>query len=102
MRLSSFCLLLIFSCTAFCQSPSGGSQPSPADLANPALAEAKSLLQQGRVNEADRAVRQFLTAQPESAEGHFLLGHILFREIQTDAVAAAQLEGPRDSQSNST
>jgi len=93
MRLSSFCLLLIFSCTAFCQSPSSGSQPSPADLANPALAEAKSLLQQGRVNEADRVVRQFLGAQPESAEGHFLLGHILFREIQSEARLGTQLEG---------
>jgi len=76
--------------------------PTALNSANPALAEARSLLQQGRASEADRAVRQFLTAQPESAEGHFLLGHILFREIQTDAVAAAQLEGPRDSQSNST
>jgi Flp pilus assembly protein TadD len=69
-------------------------------LANPALAEAKSLLQQGRVNEADSAVRQFLGTQPESAEGHFLLGHILFREIQSDATAETQLEGARVLQAN--
>jgi len=89
------CLLLLFSCTAFCQWASSGSQPPPssADLANPALAEAKSLLRQGKVNEADRAVRQFLAAQPESAEGHFLLGHILFREIQSEARLETQLEG---------
>jgi Flp pilus assembly protein TadD len=69
-------------------------------LANSALAETKSLLQQGRVNEADRVVRQFLGTQPESAEGHFLLGHILFREIQTDATAETQLEGVRVLQAN--
>jgi Flp pilus assembly protein TadD len=101
MRLSSVCLLLFFSCDAFCQSTSSGSPPpSPADLANPALAEAKSLLQQGRVNEADRAVRRFLGAQPESAEGHFLLGHILFREIQSNATAETQLEDARVHQAN--
>jgi tetratricopeptide (TPR) repeat protein len=95
LRLASCaCLLLLFSCTAFCQSaPSGPERPSPADTANPNLAEAESLLRQGRVNEADRAVRQFLVAHPESADGHFLLGHILFREIQADAAGATQLEG---------
>src|SRR6267378_2450374 len=69
-------------------------------MANPARAEAKSLLRQGRVNEADRAVRQFLAAHPDTAEGHFLLGHILFREIQTDAGGATQLEGVRVLQAN--
>jgi Flp pilus assembly protein TadD len=69
-------------------------------MANPALAEVKSLLRQGRVNEADRAVRQFLAAHPDSAEGHFLLGHILFREIQTDATAETQLENAKVLQAN--
>jgi len=52
------------------------------------------------VNEADRAVRQFLAAHPDSAESHFLLGHILFREIQTDAAGETQLEGIRILQAN--
>jgi len=69
-------------------------------MANPALAEVKSLLRQGRVNEADRAVRQFLAAQPESPEGHFLLGHILFHEIQADATAETQLEDAKVLQAN--
>jgi tetratricopeptide (TPR) repeat protein len=69
-------------------------------LAEPPLVEAKSLLRQGRVNEAERAVRQFLAAQPQSAAGHFLLGHILFREIQTDATAETQLEGAKVLQAN--
>jgi Flp pilus assembly protein TadD len=94
------CLLLLFTCTAFCQSTPGNLEPpSLADL-DPPLVEAKSLLRQGRVNEADRAVRQFLAAQPESAAGHFLLGHILFREIQTDATAETQMEGTKVLQAN--
>jgi len=97
----SVCSLLVFSRVAFCQSSSTGSEPgSPKDSANPVLAEAKSLLRQGSVNEAESTVRRFLVAQPESAEGHFLLGHILFREIQTDAVAGSQLEGVTVSQTN--
>ena len=95
-------LLLLFSSAAFCQSSlTGSKRASPADSANPALVEAKSLLGQGRVNDAEHAVRQFLAAQPESAEGHFLLGHILFREIRVDAAAGAQLDGVTVIQTNS-
>jgi tetratricopeptide (TPR) repeat protein len=98
----SVCLLLVLSCAAFCQSSPTASEPGlPKDSANPVLAEAKSLLRQGSVNEAESTVRRFLAVQPESAEGHFLLGHILFREIQTDAVAGSQLEGVTASQTNS-
>src|SRR6202045_508372 len=98
---SHVCLLHVFSCIAFCQSSSTGSNPAPtADSASPVLAEANSLLQQGKVNDAERAVHKFLAAQPESAEGHFLLGHILFREIQADANAGAQLEGVKVFQAN--
>jgi tetratricopeptide (TPR) repeat protein len=37
------------------------------------------------LSEAERAVRQYLAKEPKSAEGHFLLGYILFREIQARA-----------------
>jgi Flp pilus assembly protein TadD len=47
--------------------------------------------------EADRTVRQYLENHPDSADGHFLLGHILFREIQTQAKA---LETPFPSQTH--
>ena len=57
------------------------------------LVEATSLLQKGMVFEADRAVRQYLQTHPDSADGHFLLGHILFREIQSEARLETQLEG---------
>ena len=56
------------------------------------LAEARSLLQQGKFTEADRAVRQHLEKHPDSADGHFLLGHILFREIQAQAMLGSEFE----------
>lgn len=62
--------------------------PEPADAV---LAEAQLLLENGRVNEADRLVRQYLQTNPDSADGHFLLGHILFREIQSEARLEKQL-----------
>ncbi len=57
------------------------------------LAEAQSLLEKGSVNGADRLVRQYLQTHPNSADGHFLLGHILFREIQSEARLETQLRG---------
>jgi tetratricopeptide (TPR) repeat protein len=35
--------------------------------------------------DAERDVRQYVETHPDSADGHFLLGHILFREIQEQA-----------------
>ena len=58
---------------------------SPAfDSAQPdaSLMEAKSLMQKGLAHDAERAVRRHLETHADSAEGHFLLGYILFREIQ--------------------
>jgi len=58
----------------------------------PSVAEAQALLKQGRVHDADRTVRQFLKAHPDSADGHFLLGHILFREVQAQAKLESQFQ----------
>lgn len=71
------------------------SSPQVEDL----LSDAKSLFQQGKFTEADRAVRQYLGEHPDSPDGHFLLGHILFREIQAQAALEiqfpSQAHGPR-------
>ena len=64
--------------------------PQSYDRGEGLLSDAKSLFQQARFTEADRAVRRYLEDHPNSADGHFLLGHILFREIQ----AQAALEAP--------
>ncbi len=65
----------------------------PTESADMPLAEAHSLLEKGNMNEAERLVRQYLQTHPDSADGHFLLGHILFREIQSEARLEKQLEG---------
>lgn len=65
----------------------------PSDPQNAALADARALVQAGRINDADRLVRQYLETHPDSAEGHFLLGQILFREIQSEAKLETQPEG---------
>ncbi|HKW62922.1 MAG TPA: tetratricopeptide repeat protein [Candidatus Acidoferrum sp.] len=55
------------------------------------LPEAKDLFRQSKFAEADRAIRKYLESHPNSADGHFLLGHILFREIQAEAFLDRQL-----------
>jgi Flp pilus assembly protein TadD len=65
---------------------SGAQNPAPnSDQPDAPLAEAKSLMEKGLVRDAERAVRHHLETHPDSADGHFLLGYILFREVQTDA-----------------
>jgi tetratricopeptide (TPR) repeat protein len=60
------------------------------------LAAARSLLDEGQVSEAGHMVRQYLETHPESADGHFLLGYILFREIQTEARLETTPENVKD------
>jgi tetratricopeptide (TPR) repeat protein len=71
-------LLLVFSPCNLAQTV-----PSGAEAAR--LAEARSLLDRGLVSDAERLARAFLKEHQDSAEAHFLLGYILFKEIQTDA-----------------
>ena len=62
-----------------------------SDPTDALLADAKAFFGQSKFTEADRAVRQYLESHPNSADGHFLLGHILFREIQAEAILDRQL-----------
>jgi len=75
-----------------CQS-STAPAASPTESIDAPVAEAHVLLEKGSISEADRVVRQYLQSHPDSADGHFLLGHILFREIQSQARLETQLEG---------
>ena len=72
------------------QSP--GSEPS-----SPSLDHARSLFEQGTVFLAERSIRQFLHEHPDSAEAHYLLGHILFREIQAQASVEKDRPPPQES-----
>lgn len=62
-----------------------------SDQTDSLLSDANTLFRQAKLAEADRAVRQYLESHPNSADGHFLLGHILFREIQAEAILDRQL-----------
>lgn len=72
-------------------------EPEARPPVDAALGEARSLVGQGKLSEAEQMVRRRLETQP-SADGHFLLGYILFRRIQ----ATAPLEGRGGVHSEST
>jgi Flp pilus assembly protein TadD len=83
-------LLLSISISPTC---SGAETPAPSDgqLEN-LLADAKSFFLKDNLADADRTVRRYLESHPNSSDAHFLLGHILFREIQARAVIERQLQ----------
>ena len=59
------------------------------------LSEAKAFLDQGNVSDAERSARAYLSDNPSSGSGHFLLGLILFRKIQASAPTNVT-SGPAD------
>lgn len=86
-----------------CAAIATAAQTSPAQTApggpDP-LANARALLSANRVPEADSAIRQYLAANPQSADAHFLLGYILFREQKpkeslAEFTAGAQYRRPK-------
>jgi tetratricopeptide (TPR) repeat protein len=60
---------------------------------DPALAQARLFLKQGKLSEAESATRAHLEAHPDSADAHFLLGFILFREVQGKWLEGAKEDG---------
>jgi tetratricopeptide (TPR) repeat protein len=70
-------------------------RPDPRDAP---LVEAKSLMENGLLRDAERAVRHYLETHPDSADGHFLFGYILFREIQADAAVETSAGGVKSSE----
>jgi tetratricopeptide (TPR) repeat protein len=72
-------------------SPTGRPNQTMAEHLTPQLQQAWSLVQSGEATQAEKVVRGFLEQQADSAEGHFLLGYILFREIQTEAGAGGPM-----------
>ena len=60
---------------------------------DPALAQARSLLKQGKLSDAEAATRMHLHAHEDSADPHFLLGFILFREVQGKWLEGAKKDG---------
>ena len=65
--------------------PADQAPPERPDGVDKGLAAARSLLDEGKLNEAEQQVRRFLESQPRSPDGHFLLAYVLFRQIQARA-----------------
>jgi tetratricopeptide (TPR) repeat protein len=59
------------------------------------LEAARSLLEQGKTQEAETAVRGFLQSHAQSSDAHFLLGYILFKEQNAIASLAEYTEGAK-------
>ena len=87
-------LVLLFGSVSFLLSatpPRAANTTQSSEQTDALLTDAKSLFRQCKFAEADHVVRQYLEAHPNSADGHFLLGHVLFREIQAEAILDRQL-----------
>ncbi len=76
-------LWLLSSGAAFCQQP-----------ADP-LSEPRALLSEGKLAESEAALHSYVNQHPASAEAHFLLGYILFREQKAVESLAAFTAGAR-------
>lgn len=56
-----------------------------SDSPDPKLATAVALMEKGRLDEAEAIAREDLQRVPESGAAHFLLGYILYKQVQTEA-----------------
>lgn len=75
-------------------SPQQSSNVADSTQANDVLTNAKSVVASGDFAGAERILRSYLADHQNSGEAHFLLGYVLFRQIQ----AKASLEGRTDPQ----
>ncbi|MFZ0593716.1 MAG: hypothetical protein WAM39_24865, partial [Bryobacteraceae bacterium] len=66
-----------------------------SQIQDPALAEARTLVESGKLNDAEAAARGYLATNHASADGHFLLGYILFKKQQAKASLAEYTEGAK-------
>jgi len=64
------------------------------------VAEARSLLDAGKIQESETILRSYLAANPSAADAHFLLGYALFRDQRSkeslaEFTAGAKFRRPR-------
>jgi tetratricopeptide (TPR) repeat protein len=97
------CLLCLFSPAALAfghargpllsQAVTAGREQYAATATDPELAQARLLVGRGRLDDAEHLVWPYLQRHPHSAAAHFLLGYILFRQIQAKALLDARSPG---------
>ena len=86
-------LILLSLCLVAAITPSSTVASQSPGQTDTLLSDAKDLFEKGNLVESDNAVRQYLQNHPDSADGHFLLGHILFREISAKWLEQGKTEG---------
>ena len=59
------------------------------------LAEARALLDLGKLSEAEQVIRRYLETRKNSAEAHYLLGYILFKKQDPKSSLAEYTEGAK-------
>jgi len=69
--------------------------PAPLNQPDPALVEVQSLVDSGKLSEAESADRRYLETHSNSADAHYLLGYILFREAKPKLSLAEYTEAAR-------
>jgi tetratricopeptide (TPR) repeat protein len=65
------------------------------ELPDPLLAQAQSLVETGKLADAEHIAREYVSSHPNSADGHYLLGYILFREANAKSSLAEYTSGAR-------
>lgn len=60
------------------------------------LSAARDLLAKSQLDSAERATREYIARHPSGSQGHFLLGLILFRQVQSLARSNSGLLAPGD------
>jgi tetratricopeptide (TPR) repeat protein len=66
-----------------------------SEHAEPALAEARSLLALGKLREAEQVIRRYLEIHKSSADAHYLLGYVLFKENDAKSSLTEYTEGAK-------
>ncbi len=74
--------------------PLFGKQPAVQQNADP-IGRAHSLAENGKFAEAESVLRDYLKNEPASADGHYLLGFVLFRQHKARESLAEFTEGAR-------
>ena len=62
----------------------------------PGLTAARELLAKSELDAAERAARNYIASNPTKSDGHFLLGLILFRQVQSVARSRNPVLAPGD------
>jgi tetratricopeptide (TPR) repeat protein len=72
-----------------------GLKAPPGELPNPLLEQSRSLVDKGDFKQAERIIHQYLDQHANSADGHFLLGFIFFKQGKPRASLAEYTQGAK-------